>query len=70
MLKCPNCGNTNFRVTRDCTQHLIIDGNEDVLEVLSMDVHEINDDEYQCTVCSQCFDWDALLKIGDVEIDM
>lgn len=70
MLKCPCCGNTYFKVFRDCTQYLIIDGNENVLEVLSTDMHEINDDEYQCTVCSQCFDWDELVKTGDVEIDM
>lgn len=71
MLKCPNCGNTYFNVTRNCTQYIVVDGNENVVEISpSLDVHDINDDEYQCTVCSQCFDWDELVKVGDVEIDM
>ena len=33
MLKCPNCGNTYFNATRNCTQYIVVDGNENVVEI-------------------------------------
>ena len=60
MLKCPNCGNTFFKAFRDCTQHIVVDRNEEVVEIISLDEHAICDDAYQCTECGECFYWDEL----------
>ena len=59
-MKCKKCGCEKFKCYRQVDQLVLIDGDENVLEVLESTPHHIWDDEFICAECGEVYDWDEL----------